>query len=109
MTKHLKPTSASRRNAKLRYYDLKKNWRKVKPHLSDPLLNYILVHEVNKFTRERWGKPFTHGKYPADFDCQWWRNRHKGRTIPFHPVHELCLGWRVPLAGQLHPEVGDVG
>ena len=70
---------------------MKKNWRKVKPHLSDPLLNYILVHEVNKFTREQWGKPFTHGKYPADFDCQWWRNGHKGRTIPFHPYMNYVL------------------
>jgi len=89
--KHLKPTPAARRKIEFRYYDLKKNWRKVKPHLSDPLLNYILVHDVDKFTREELGKPFTAGKYPADFDCQWWRTRHKGRTIRFHPFMNYVL------------------
>ena len=75
MTKRLKSTSASRRrNAKFRYYDLKKNWRKVRPHLSDPLANYILVNDFNKFTRGKWRKPFLHGQYPADFDCDCWQD-----------------------------------
>ena len=73
MTKHLKPTTASRRgNAKFRYYDLKKNWRKLRPHLSDPVLNYLLIDDFNKFTRGRWGKPFLHGQYPAEFCCECW-------------------------------------
>ena len=91
MKKHLKPTPAVRGEIEFRYYDFKKNWGKVKPHLCDPLLNYILVHEVNKFTREEFGKPYTHGKYPVDFDSQWWRNTHKGRTIRFHPYMNYVL------------------
>src|SRR5262245_12737081 len=54
------------------YYDLKKNWRRVRRHLSDPILNAILVEDFNKYTFGRWNKPFRHGDYPADFEsCDW--------------------------------------
>ena len=69
MTKHLKPSSVDLGTTEFHYYDLKKNWRKVKPHLSDPMLNYLLVYDFNKFTRGRWRKPFLHGQYPAEFCC----------------------------------------
>jgi hypothetical protein len=34
----------------MKYYDLRKNWRRVKPHLADKELNDILVRDFNKFT-----------------------------------------------------------
>jgi hypothetical protein len=34
------PSAASQSNT-MRYYDLKKNWRRVKPHLEDKKLNQV--------------------------------------------------------------------
>ena len=41
--------SANQRPVK--YYDLKKNWRRVRPHLADKKLNDILVRDFNKYVR----------------------------------------------------------
>ena len=84
MKRRLKPTSAARKKTKFRYYDLKKNWRKVRPHLSDPLANYILIDDFNKFTRGIWKKPFLHGQYPAEFDRDCWSDDEfdEERTSP---------------------------
>jgi hypothetical protein len=48
----------------MKYYDLKKNWRRVRPHLADKKLNNILVKDFNKFTFGRWRQEFTHGRIP---------------------------------------------
>ena len=37
---------------KLMYYDLKKNWRKVRRHLQDKELNDILVRDFDKFAKD---------------------------------------------------------
>jgi hypothetical protein len=37
---------------KLMYYDLKKNWPKVRRHLQDKELNDILVRDFNKFDKD---------------------------------------------------------
>jgi hypothetical protein len=50
------------------YYDLIKNWRKVKPHLRDPELNDILVRDMNKFTYGRRGEKFLPGMVPRQHD-----------------------------------------
>ena len=74
LKKHLRSPAAGQ--TKFRYYDLKKNWRKVKRHLRDPLLNYLLVEDFNKFTRGQWNVPFPEDLYPADFeDCDWLPDR----------------------------------
>jgi hypothetical protein len=50
----------------MQYYDLKKHWtKKIEPHLHDKELNDILVHDLNKLSSSRWGKPFIHGMYPC--------------------------------------------
>jgi hypothetical protein len=76
MTQSLASTSAVTSTTKLRYYDLKKNWRKVKRHLKDPILNEILVEDFNKFTLGLWNETFEHGQLPSDFERrQWWSIR----------------------------------
>jgi hypothetical protein len=65
------------------YYDPVKNWKKIKPHLTDRSLQEILVSDFNKFTFGRREEPFTFGQFPAEFEsCDWYWNR-KGR----HPTY----------------------
>jgi hypothetical protein len=61
----------------MKYYDLKKNWRRVKPHLADKKLNDILVRDFNKFTQGRSGKTFTYGDLPLNFENQFVNNRNR--------------------------------
>jgi hypothetical protein len=107
MTKHPKnsalPDQASAvgviqpNERQFRYYDLKKNWRKVKRHLSDPTLNDILVEDFNKFTFGRWNKPFRHGDYPAQFEsCQWWPDSYDD------PKFRFCAYMRYVKHGACH-------
>jgi hypothetical protein len=50
-----RPASAIKAPHGIHYYDLRKKWRKVKPHLGDPELNNVLVRDMNKFTQGRRG------------------------------------------------------
>jgi hypothetical protein len=62
----------------MRYYDLKKKWNKVSPHLDNPEVKAVLTRDFNKFTYGQWKKPFVEGQYPHDFEnCDWWLD-HKG-------------------------------
>jgi hypothetical protein len=66
MTRMIKATKG------IEYYDLVKNWRKIKPHLGDPELNDILVRDFNKLTEGRWGEKFRHGQFPREFENTDW-------------------------------------
>jgi len=44
--------------SKIKYYDLSKNWRKVRPHLDNPRVAETLVRDFNKFTYGRWRQRF---------------------------------------------------
>jgi hypothetical protein len=59
------PTTISK---SMKYYDLKKNWRRVKPHLADKKLNDILIRDFNKFTFGRWSQTFTFGNLLYEFE-----------------------------------------
>ena len=84
MTQRLKTSSAVLPTTNFRYYDLKKNWRKVKRHLKDPVLNEILVQDFNKLTLGLWNERFEHGQLPADFeDWQWWPDRSEDPNFRF--------------------------
>jgi hypothetical protein len=76
----------------MQYYDLKNNWRRVKPHLGDQTLNDILVRDFNKYTIGRWGEEFTYGDMPADFESCDWNYRHRGRHPAFwkYVKHAAC-------------------
>ena len=75
-----------------KYYDLKKKWRKVKPHLGDKRLNDILVRDFNKYTVGRWGKEFASGQYPTEFESCDWQSSHRGRKPAFrkYTKHAAC-------------------
>jgi hypothetical protein len=70
-------------NLKMEYYDLKRNWRRVRPHLADNKLTKILVRDFNKFTFGRWGRKFTYGHTPSEFDSSDWRCERRGRPPHF--------------------------
>jgi len=87
------------RTPPFRYYDLKRNWRKIEPHLSNELLNDVMVTEFNKYTFGRWGETFKHGEYPRDYEsCDWWLG-HKGPEPRFwrYVKHGACH-WLVNFA-----------
>jgi hypothetical protein len=76
----------------VKYYDLKKNWRHVKPHLVDKKLNDILVKDFNKLTFGRWGKKFELGNLPFNFEsCDWYID-YRGRRPAFwsYVKHSAC-------------------
>src|SRR5262245_612602 len=66
-------------HARMKYYALKKNWRRIRPNLTDKKLNDILIRDFNKFTCGRWGKKFVHGDLPSDFETCDWDLHHRGR------------------------------
>jgi hypothetical protein len=55
-----------------RYYDVQKNWRKVKRHVDHPDLQAVLVEDMDRYTRGVWGKRFHPGMSPADLDPGNW-------------------------------------
>jgi hypothetical protein len=83
------PTTMSTR---MKYYDLKKNWHRVKPHLADKKLNDILVRDFNKFTFGRWNQTFTHGDFPYEFESCDWDCDHRGKRPAFwqYVKHAAC-------------------
>ena len=76
----------------MKYYDLKKNWHRVKPHLGDKQFNDILVRDFNKFTSGRWNKTFTYGDLPYEFKSCDWDCDHRGRRPAFwqYVKHAAC-------------------
>ena len=76
----------------MKYYDLKKNWHRVKPHLGDKQFNDILVRDFNKFTSGRWNKTFTYGDLPYEFESCDWDCDHRGRRPAFwqYVKHAAC-------------------
>lgn len=76
----------------MRYYDLKKNWPKVRRHLNDKELNDILVRDFNRFTYGRWRKKFTYGQFPRDFESCDWDWEIPGRRPAFwrYTKHAAC-------------------
>jgi hypothetical protein len=91
----------------MRYFCLKKNWRRVKRHLDNPDLNALLVREMNKYTFGRWLDPFKLGDYPADHDsCAW---RFEARRQPAfwryacHSACHLLVNWALELAQLVEP------
>lgn len=76
----------------VRYYDLKKNWRKVKQHIDDPEVQKVLVRDFNRFTWGSWRLKFLHGMVPTDFETCDWQFEHRGRRPAFwrYTKHAAC-------------------
>ena len=81
----------------MKYYDLKKNWHRVKPHLEDKQFNDILVRDFNKFTSGRWNKTFTYGDLPYEFKSCDWDCRPSGDRRPafWQYVKHAACHWLV--------------
>jgi hypothetical protein len=91
------------------YYDLKRNWHRVKPHLEDKELNDILVRDFNKFTFGRWGQMFTRGDLPCEFESCDWAWEHRGRRLGFwqYVNHGAChwlVNFNLRLATLVQPK-----
>ena len=82
----------------MQYYDVMRHWRRVRPHLADPIVANVLVFDFNLYTYGRWKEPFEHGMVPHEFEsCDWWLS-HRGRKAGFLAIRQAC---RVSLAGEL--------
>jgi hypothetical protein len=86
--------------SKIRYYDLRKKWRKVKRHLENPRVADTLLRDFNKFTYGHWRKRFTAGQYPCEFEN--WHITRRGRRPRFwkYVKCEACH-WLVNFALEL--------
>ena len=77
----------------MRYYDLKRHWtRRIEPHLGDEKLNAVLVRDFNKFTVGNWGRRFSRGQFPRDFESCDWDWEHRGQQPRFwrYVRHSAC-------------------
>src|SRR6266853_144775 len=76
----------------VQYYDLKKNWPKVRKHLKNRKVVETLVRDFNKYTYGRWKHEFKEGMVPFEFEsCDWWVE-YKGRRPAFwqYVKHAAC-------------------
>src|SRR5215470_13332060 len=95
--------------SKIKYYDLSKNWRKVRPHLDNPRVASTLVRDFNKFTYGRWRQRFTAGRYPREFESCDWDIGHRGRRPQFgnYVKHSAChwlVNFSLELAQPVEPD-----
>jgi hypothetical protein len=109
----------------MRYYDLKRYWDRVGPHLGDKEVSAVLVRDFNKFTYGRWRMPFKKGMAPREFETCYWDDGHRGPEPRFwkYVKHAAChwlanfglrlaeraapkRAWRV-LTSDLHSTVWD--
>jgi hypothetical protein len=78
----------------MQFYDAIKNWRRIKPHLSDVEFNRILIEDFNKYTYGRWREPFpAEGRpYPRSFESCDWGWEHRGREPGYwrYVKHSAC-------------------
>lgn len=95
----------------MEYFDLKKNWAKVKPHISNEKVQRVLVRDMNVLFKSRWKKEFEKGKVPRDYECCDWEHNlnHKGRTpeywkyVKFGACHWL-VNFNLELAKLVLPD-----
>ena len=87
----------------MKYYDLKRNWPRVRPHLSDERIQSTLIRDFHHFTFGRWHRPFLKGMTPHEFEsCDWWCD-HRGPMPAFwhYAKHAAChwiCNWALELA-----------
>ena len=91
------------------YYDLKKNWRKVKRHIGHPDVEAILVRDFNRYTWGRWRKKFQPGMVPHEFEYCDWCCGHRGSMPKFwqYTKHSAChwlVNFSLRLAERVEPD-----
>lgn len=56
----------------MHYYNLKRYWHKVEPHIENREVQYLLVRDFNRYTMGRWNQRFQPGMLPRAFEtCDW--------------------------------------
>jgi hypothetical protein len=78
-----RPAAEAVRGTPKRYYDVQKNWRKVKQHVDHPELQAVLVADMDKFRWGAFGKRFLPGMTPEHTDNCDWRIERRGRPPAF--------------------------
>ena len=77
----------------MKFYELKKNWRKIKPHLQDKVLLKILVNDFNDYLKGN-GLPrnFTSKNTPFEFESGDWFLDRRGRLPAYfqYVKHGAC-------------------
>ena len=79
----------------MEYYDIKTNWkRKIKPHLTNKVLNRILVRDFRQYMKLcNWNFEFKEGMFPFEFEsCDWFADK-RGRPPEY---------WKFVKAGACH-------
>jgi hypothetical protein len=86
----------------MKYYDLQKNWRKVRRHIDHPEVQSILVRDFNKYTWGQWRRKFEQGMVPTAFESCDWQLEHRGKRPAFwrYTKHAACH-WLVNFALRL--------
>jgi hypothetical protein len=82
----------------MRYYDLSKNWRKVRPHLNNPKVVETLHRDFNRYTYGRWRQKFPSDRdqYPFDFEsCGWWCEHRERRPQYWKYCKHAACHWLV--------------
>jgi hypothetical protein len=99
----------------MKYYPIQAKWRKIKRHLEDEKLNQLLVTDFNKYTLGRWGKRFTKGMYPEEFEsCDWRVDKDRPGPCPHfwkYVKHAAChwiVNFCLRLANLTEPCDGEV-
>jgi hypothetical protein len=93
----------------VKYYDLRKNWRKVKRHIGHPDVQRVLVRDFNRYTYGRWREKFKPGMVPTEFESCDWQLKHRGRRPAFwqftkhRACHWLC-NFSLRLAQRVEPK-----
>jgi hypothetical protein len=93
----------------IKYYDLRKKWKKVKRHLENPRVADTLVRDFTKVTYGKWRNRFTAGQVPFEFEnCDWWIE-HRGRHPQFwkyvkHGASHWLVNFALELAQLVEPD-----
>jgi hypothetical protein len=93
----------------MKYYPITKKWAKIKPHIENKIVQDILVQDFNKYTMGLWGKPFTKGMKPFDFESCDWHCERRGRRPEYwdYVKHAAChwlVNFNLELAKLVEPK-----
>lgn len=93
----------------MKYYSFVKNWRKIKPLLSDETVQGVLVRDFNRFTFGRWRERFLRGMLPCEFESCDWRFSKAGRHPEYwnYVKHSAChwlVNFNLELAKLVEPK-----
>jgi hypothetical protein len=99
------------RRDRIKYINPQQNWRRIKPHLKEPVVRSTLTRDFNKFVYGRWGQEFTDEMVPADFEsCDWRCGRIRRGPEPAYwqyVKHSAChwlVNFNLRLAERVEPK-----